>query len=100
MPRPRKPTELHILQGTFHATKHGRDRPAGPKSDKPIGNPPPCLGPDEAAAWVEFCRDAPAGLLTSADRAALEATVHLIAKGRRPEEGLRGAELGHLRAFL
>jgi hypothetical protein len=38
-------------------------------------------------------------VLTSADRIALECLACLIAKGRRPE-GLRPAELGHLRALL
>jgi hypothetical protein len=49
--------------------------------------------------WREFVADAPAGVLTSADRMALEALARLMAKGRRPE-GLTGAELGHLRALL
>ena len=39
------------------------------------------------------------GVLTSADRIALECLACLTAKGRRPE-GLRPAELGHLRALL
>ncbi len=97
MPTPRKPTELHELAGTFRADRHGQRR-AAPKSDRPIGEPPPSLQADEAACWREFVSDAPAGVLTSGDRWALEALARLHAKSRR--EGLTGAELGHLRGFL
>jgi hypothetical protein len=97
MPYPRKPVELHELSGTFRADRHGRRR-AAPKSDRPIGDPPPSLQADEAACWSEFVSDAPAGVLTSGDRWALEALARLHAKSRR--DGLTGAELGHLRGFL
>ena len=97
MPAYRKPTELLALSGAFEKNPQRR-RPVGPKSPHPIGDPPACLAPDEAAAWREFCRDAPAGVLTSADRLALECLARLIAKSRR--EGLTAAELGHLRGFL
>ncbi len=98
MARPAKPLELLELSGAYRPDRHARRR-AAPKSPHPIGDPPAHLAPDEAAAWREFCRDAPAGVLTSADRVALEMLARLIAKGRRPE-GLTGAELGHLRALL
>jgi len=99
MPMPAsRSLEVLELTGHYRADRHGRRRHA-PKSDRPIGEPPACLAPDEAACWREFCRDAPAGMLTSADRWALECLARLAAKGRRPE-GLTGAELGHLRALL
>ena len=98
MARPRKPLELLELTGAFRADRHARLRGA-PKSDRPIGDPPACLAPDEAACWREFVANAPAGVLTSADRVALECLARLIAKGRRPE-GLPPAYLGHLRALL
>ncbi len=98
MPAHRKPTELLELSGAFEKDPQRR-RPIGPKSDRPIGDPPPHLAPDEAACWREFCRDAPGGVLTSADRLALEMLARLIAKGRRPE-GLLGAEMSNLRALL
>ncbi len=82
MPQPRKPIELHELAGTFRADRHGQRR-AAPKSDRGIGDPPACLGPDEAAAWREFVANAPAGVLTSGDRVALECLAVLIAKARR-----------------
>jgi phage terminase small subunit len=97
MPRPHKPIELLTLDGGYRADRHGQRR-AAPKSPHPIGDPPACLAPDEAAAWREFVRDLPPGVLTSGDRVALEATARLVGRSRR--EGLSGAELGHLRAFL
>ncbi len=97
MARPRKPTELLILTGGYRPDRHARRRGA-PKSERAIGDPPGHLAPDEAAAWREFCRDTPAGVLTSADRWILEMAARLVARSRR--EGLTGAELGHLRACL
>ncbi len=79
MPAYRKPTELLALSGAFEKTPQRR-RPIGPKSDKPIGEPPGYLAPDEAAAWREFVRDAPAGVLTGGDRWILEAPCRLVAR--------------------
>ena len=96
MPAYRKPTGLLALSGAFE--KNPQRRPVGPKSDRPIGGPPACLVPDEAACWREFVANAPAGVLTSGDRWALERLCCLMARSRR--EGLTGGELGHLRALL
>ncbi len=98
MPAYRKPTELLALSGAFEKNPQRR-RPVGPKSPHPIGEPPACLAPDGAATWREFVANAPAGVLTSGDRLALECLACLVAKGRRPG-GLSGAELGQLRGFL
>ncbi len=49
MPRPRKPLELLELTGTYRPDRHGQRRDA-PKSERPIGDPPGHLTPDEAAA--------------------------------------------------
>jgi hypothetical protein len=82
MPTPRKPVEVLELSGGYRADRHARRR-AAPKSPHPIGEPPPSLQADEADCWREFCRDAPAGVLTSGDRWTLEATCRLVAKSRR-----------------
>src|SRR3712207_7798672 len=67
MPAHRKPTELLQLSGAFEKNP-ARRRPVGPKSDKPIGDPPTYFAPDEAACWREFVADAPAGVLTGGDQ--------------------------------
>lgn len=97
MPRPRKPTELLELQGSFEVHPERR-RPIGPKSALGIGDAPEELRPDEAGCWYEFIANAPAGVLTSGDRWALERACCLQAKARR--EGLSPPELGHLRGYL
>ncbi len=98
MPAYRKPTELLTLSGAFEKNPQRR-RPVGPKSDRPIGEPPACLAPDEAGCWAEFVSNAPAGVLTSGDRWALEAVARLMAKPAGGG-GLTSAETGHLRGFL
>jgi hypothetical protein len=97
MPAHRKPTELLALSGAFEKNP-ARRRPVGPKSDKPIGEPPAHLGDDEAAAWCELAGNMPAGVLTSGDRVALEVVARLVARSRR--QGLTNGELGALRRFL
>ncbi len=97
MRRPHKPTELLILTGGYRPDRHARCR-AAPKSPHPIGDPPACLAPDEAGCWAEFVSNAPAGVLTSNDRVALEGLSRLHAKSRR--EGLTGAEWSVLRRLL
>ncbi len=82
MPAYRKPTELLALSGAFEKNPQRR-RPVEPKSPHPIGEPPACLAPDEAACWRDFVSEAPAGVLTSADRLALEALARLVARSRR-----------------
>jgi hypothetical protein len=49
------------LAATFRADRHARPR-AAPKSDRPIGEPPGHLAPDEAACWRDFVRDLPGGV--------------------------------------
>ena len=81
MARPPKTGELLTASGTFRADQHAQ-RAAAPKSDLPIGDPPPSLAPDEVAAWCEFCCNAPTGVLTSGDRWILEAACRLVARGK------------------
>jgi hypothetical protein len=79
MPRPRKPVEMLTASGAFRPDRHAR-RAAAPKSELPIGEPPPSLAPAEAACWREFVANCPAEVLTSGDRWALEAACRLMAK--------------------
>ncbi len=97
MPTPRKPVEVLELSRHYRVDRHSQRRHA-PKSDRGIGDPPTCLGPDEAAAWWEFIANAPKGVLTSGDRLALKATCRLVAKSRR--QGLTGSETSVLRRLL
>ncbi|MFM9847550.1 MAG: hypothetical protein ACKVP3_10365 [Hyphomicrobiaceae bacterium] len=77
-------TPLHVARAT------GRDRvnPARfadrrePKN-RPIGDPPKHLGPEEAAAWYEFCGEM--DWLRESDRAALELASALRVQVRKPD---------------
>jgi len=97
MPRPRKPVEVLQATGAYRPHRHAL-RAAAPKSELPIGEPPPSLAPAEAAAWREFVANCPEGVLTAGDRWVLEAACRLMTKSRA--EGLLPVETGHLRALL
>lgn len=80
MPRPRKPTALLEMAGAFKKDpKRRRARDNEPTPDGPIGEPPPDLQPDVAAAWGEIVRTCPAGVLTKADRIAVRSAARLLA---------------------
>jgi hypothetical protein len=97
MPAHRKPTEVLLLNGAFkHDPK--RARPIGPKADAPLGDPPPYFTETERACWLEAVGNAPAGVLTSADRFIVEIAARLIAKFRT--EWLTGPEMAQLTRAL
>lgn len=97
MPAPRKPTEVLSLTGAFRKNPQ-RARPVGPKSSRPLGDPPAYMAEDEAACWAEFVANGPAGVLTSGDREVVELIARLMAKFRR--DWLNGAELATLKTSL
>lgn len=88
--------ELLELRGTFdHNPK--RRRPIGPKSPEGVGEPPACLTETEAVCWREAVGNAPAGVLTSADRWLVEIAARLMARLR--SEGLAGLRTVELAAL-
>ena len=97
MPRPRLPTELLELRGAFRKDPQRR-RAVGPKSPIGIGEPPEHLSEGEKAVWRELVANAPAGVLTGADRAVMELLVRLMARFRA--DWLTGAEFGILKGCL
>jgi phage terminase small subunit len=84
MPRPRKPTEVLELSGTF-VDQPGRRRPPAPRSPALIGDPPAWMDPEAAGCWQEVVSEAAPGVLTAADRGVVEILAHLRAKTRRCE---------------
>lgn len=97
MPRPRTPTEVLDLKGSFIKNPQRR-RPVGPKSYRPLGGPPDELSERETAVWHEFVGNAPDNVLTSNDRMQVEIVARLMAKFRG--DWLTGAELASLRNAL
>ena len=65
-PKP-KPTHLHLLEGTFDVSRHGKRLKSEPK---PVGNlhePPVYLSEAQREIWAQQLRDAPSGLLKRLD---------------------------------
>lgn len=81
MARPRKPTNLHALNGTLaHDAARFADRAGEPHDDRPLGPPPEFMRADQRAAWMEIERLAP--WLAHADRLAVEIAATLVARFR------------------
>jgi P27 family predicted phage terminase small subunit len=91
MTRPRKPTALHVIEGTFR-----KDR-ANPKEPQPRRKRPSCpphLSAEAKAAWRQYATLLDRlGVLTEADGAALAALAEASAdlKGARAALEARGA---------
>ena len=83
MPRPRKSTATLEASGAF---KHNPDRrrtvDTEPTSSEPIGDAPSCLTEAQKECWNEIVANAQNGVLTKADRVAVELTARLMAKMR------------------
>lgn len=81
MARPRLPTEVLEVRGSFKA-QPSRRRPIGAKSERPLGNEPPGLTKAEVECWREIVGNSVAAVLTSADRVMVEIAARLLAKMR------------------
>lgn len=95
MPMPRKPTLLHVIQGTRTRT----DRSGEPRDLRPLGEPPATLRGVALAAWRDIAATLAPGVLTSGDRFAVEIVARLLAKMRTPA-GLTAAEIARLQRGL
>lgn len=79
MGRPRKPTALHLIQGTNKAhPERMRARKNEPKPKSPIGAAPKHLNDDERRAWSELKRLCPQGVLSSSDRIIMEQASRML----------------------
>ena len=97
MARPRKPTKLHLVQGTLRATRH-RDRQNEPEIIEPLGGPPVAWPTEAKALWAELADLVPPGVATKSDRLALELLCRLVGCMRVGSEGLTAALAGQIRA--
>jgi hypothetical protein len=95
MGRPRKPSAILELTGSFR--KHPdrrRARENEPQPEPDVGAPPTCLNEAQRARWMELVNDAAPGVLTRADRAILETMARLRQKER--DGVIKAAEVGIL----
>jgi len=94
--RPRKPTNLKILQGT---ARPDRINPNEPKPAKPIGKKAPAYFDAELEKiWKEFVSNAPEGVLGNCDAFLVEAACLQLQKLRKGE--FTAADLAQLRGCL
>ena len=80
MPRPRKSADLHAMSGAYDRNPSRRRRDV--KATGAIG-PWNERSAEPAEVWDELVRGCPAGILTAADRQALEYAVRLLVDMRR-----------------
>ena len=96
MPRPRKPTKLHIVQGTLRKSRH-RDRQLEPEVIEPLGSPPAGWPIAAKMMWAELADYIPPGVATKADRVMFETLLRLVAKMRENSEALTPALAAQIR---
>lgn len=99
MTRPRKPTALKELQGSFkpHPERRNKNEPV---SSEEIGIALTTLSADEKKIWDEIKGIACDGVLTAADRIALELLCKLIHEMRYSFEDMNAAKLSRLTFLL
>ncbi len=96
MPRPRKPTSLHIVQGTLRTTRH-RDRQDEPEIIEPLGGPPEAWPINAKLLWAEVSSLVPAGVARKSDRIMFETLLRLVAKMRESTDALTPALAAQIR---
>lgn len=99
MARPKQPTVLHEIKGSFN--KNPKRRPKGePRPKGGIGPAPKWMIDAEAEIWDELVGIVPPGVLTDADRWIVERVVKLMWIARYDEERFTGAKEGHFISYL
>lgn len=77
MARPRKPTHLHVINGTSEShPERMRERKDEPVDERALGNPPAKWKAAQKNAWKEIAALAP--WLRKADRIAVEVAAELL----------------------
>jgi hypothetical protein len=83
MGRPRTPTNLLDARSAFKKHPERRaERADEPIVTEPLGEPPSAFTGDQLQAWKEIAEYAPGGVLTRADRHAVEEAARLLAMSR------------------
>jgi len=83
MSRPRTPTEILDVRGSFIANPaRAHEREHEPTSDRPLGEPPARLSEECKAVWHEVAAQMLPGVCKVSDRQMFEVLVRLIAKIR------------------
>jgi len=97
MPAPRKPAAILEMSGALG--KNPSRRRVEPSVALPFGKPPAHLSRELKAAWREISRAAPCGVLTGADRVAVELAARLLVRIRTADT-FTAADANGLRSLL
>ena len=97
--RPRTPTAVLEAKGSFKTHKNRR-RDNEPVVKEPIGQAPARLNSTEVECWKEIVANAPPGVLTRADRNAVELCAKMMALSWTDFEGMSVAMIGKLMSAL
>jgi hypothetical protein len=99
MARPRTPTNILQMRGAFkNHPERLKDREGEPKVVEPIGDAPVGFTGDLLQAWKDLVDGCPAGVLTKADRLAVEIAAGLLHRHRVMP--LSGSDLSQLTNLL
>ena len=101
MARPRKPTKILQLSGSFQGRPDRKKQREGePQPAANAGRPPRHLTTDQKKIWTEITKKTPEGVITAMDRISLEIVCCLLDRFRQANSGkaerLQGAELSAL----
>jgi hypothetical protein len=80
MARPRKPTNLHLVTGTFEPSRHAGRRE--PPVNGAIGDPPASWPQEAREIWTEVVSCIPADCAGHSDRIIVELTTRLLIQMR------------------
>ena len=101
MARPRKPTSVLQLRGSFkHNPDRGRARENEPQPTAEISAAPAHFDETQAACYDELVRRAHAGVLCDSDGVAVEVGAVLLARLRTKTDEFTVGEFGRLQAVL
>lgn len=99
MARHAQPRQVAELKGATR--KHPeRYRKTPPAVDLPLGNAPDYFTPAQKAVWFELETYAPRGVLTGADRVAMELLAVLLDEFRKNPVEIRVAKIGQMVSCL
>lgn len=97
--RPRTPTAVLDARGAFKKDPQRR-RDGEPVVREPLGAMPDNFDEGQARAWTEITETAPLGVLTEADRLAVEFAATLLAEFRQDRYGFPATKHGTLLKLL
>ncbi len=97
MSRPRTPSNVLDLRGAFD--KNPQRRREDPKVEAGLGDAPGYFTDAEREVWEEIKQSAPEGVLSRADRIAVEMLTDLIVRFR-DRQPLKAAERNHMLNLL